>query len=417
MGRHFKPDKVTPYQLAPAPLRLKGLTLDCDIKQAALAEAANVSRPTINLCINKGYIPDTRSTFKPLIEQYIGEHSGALAWLEERGLTLSAIWQRQDELQHRAHPPCTNIKTYRPAMIPGDPDTYNQEETQMKKLRIPEKTLKYFKLFRDPFFYDPRSEKEVFRSEDHRYLEYAMYDAATNNGLLAVIAEVGAGKTVMRREVIERLKSDEKVRLVYPQIVDNKKVSAASICDAIVMDLSNDKVKRDLECKSRHVRALLCERLKQGKRVCLIIEEAHQLTVPALKYIKRFYEFEEGRQKLISILLLGQIELATLLDEEQYPELRELSRRIQVASIPGLGDNTWDYLTLKFSIVGGDITKIISEEAVKALVKRLTIPDPVTGRPFSQAFPLTVNNYIAKAMIVAHDMGEEKITVDVIDAI
>ena len=303
----------------------------------------------------------------------------------------------------------------KPGIIPGDPDIIEEVE-QMRKLRIPEPVLKYFKLFRDPFLDDPRSEKEVYRSADHRYLEYAMYDAAVNSGLLAVIAEVGAGKTVMRREVIERLRGDEHVRVVYPQIIDRARVSAASICDAIVMDLSSEKKKQHLEDKSRHVRKLLSDRFSQGKRVCLIIEEAHRLTVPALKHLKVFHEMEEGRHKLLSIILLGQTELAELLDEERYPELRELSRRVQIATIPGLGENTWDYLNLKYKIVGGDIERVTNKEAVDQLVSRLSGIGE-NGRKMSQAYPLTVNNYMARAMILAHEMGEERVNLDVVNAI
>jgi type II secretory pathway predicted ATPase ExeA len=243
-----------------------------------------------------------------------------------------------------------------------------------------------------------------------------MEDAARNSGLLAVIAEVGAGKTVMRREVIEKLRSDEKVRIVYPQIIDRNRVTAGSLCDEIVWDLSSDKVKQTLAAKSRHVRKLLSDRLAQGVQVCLIVEEAHRLTVPALKHLKVFHEIEEGRKKLLSIILLGQPELGQLLDEEQYPELRELSRRVQIASIPGLGDNVKDYLALKFKIVGGDIDQVITDDAIKRLCNRLTAQDG-SGRAYSTAYPLSINNYMAKAMILAQEMGEERVTADVIEAL
>lgn len=434
-GPHKNPGRTAQWDLPFRPVILKELTLACGITQQHFADtlAARLNRPisraSANLTINRGYIPATIADYQRTVEQMLLAYKDGKCrqWLAARGLTITDIWTpASDDLRRKlpaGHRERTRTGTLigmqktRTALVPGDPDSINEEEKQMRKARIPEEVLKYFHLFRDPFVDDPRSEKEVFRSADHRYLEYAMYDAAINSGLIAIIAEVGAGKTVMRREVIERLRSDEKVRIVYPQIIDKTRIGAGSICDAIIMDLSNERPKMKLEDKSRQVRRLLSERVAQGKQVCLIIEEAHQLTVPALKYLKIFHELEEGRRKLLSIILLGQTELGLLLDEEQYPELRELSRRIQVATIPGLGDDTYAYLKLKYSIVGGDIGRIMDEDAAKALVSRLTAIDPATQKRYSQAYPLTVNNYMAKAMITAKELGYERITAEVIDAI
>jgi type II secretory pathway predicted ATPase ExeA/DNA-binding XRE family transcriptional regulator len=410
-GRHKTTGRIV-TQMPTEPIRLKRLAIDCDITQGEIADATGLSRSAINSCLNKGYLPSAIPGFREKVETFLAGHARASHWLADQGFdSWSAVWEPAGERLHRKHP-----KTARPALLPGDPDDITEEVNTVRKFMIPEETLKYFHLFRDPFLSDPRTDKEVFRSADHRYLEYAMADAAANSGLLAVIAEVGAGKTVMRREVIEQLRGDERVRVVYPQIIDRSRITAGSICDAIVMDLSSDRVRMKLEDKSRHVRRLLTERFTQGKRVCLIVEEAHRLTVAALKHLKVFHEIEEGRQKLLSIILLGQPELGILLDEEQYPELRELSRRVQIASIPGLGDNTRDYLALKFRIVGGDIERIITDEAIDRLCARLTALDG-NGRRYSQAYPLTVNNYIAKAMILAKEMGEERVTADVVDAI
>ena len=406
---------VNPAHCPPAPIQLKGLILDCNIKQQALATITGTHRTTICHCINKGWFPLTMPHFKPSIEQFISNHEQAIAWLAARGQQVAYIWERLEERRHNFRP--KNGPRHK-ALIPGNPDSFDDEkEKTMRKIKIPKETLKFFKLFKDPFQEDPRTEKEVFRSDDHRYLEYAMKDAAENSGLLSVIAEVGAGKSVMRREVIEKLNADDKMCVIYPQIVDRSRITAASLCDAIIMDLTTESPKNKLEAKSRQVRDLLMKRLANGIRVCLVIEEAHRLNITALKHIKVFHEFEYGRKKLLSILLLGQTELAGLLDEVQYPELRELSRRIQIAQIPGLGNNTRDYLKLKFGIVGGEIDNIITSEAIQRLIDRLTVIDPASRQKLSLAYPLTVNNYIAMAMKQAHDMGEEKITADVIDAI
>lgn len=415
----------TVYKMGFAPLVLKELILDCDISQTDLAKATGASRPSVNGCVNRGYFPEKFPNFRMDIETYLRTFNRAhevADWLGKRGIDIGGIWQPLGKELRKKSPRGSGARAnerryHDPAMVPGNPDAI-EEEKQMRKIRIPAEVLKHFKIFRDPFQNDPSSDKEVFRSEEHRYIEHAMLDAAQNSGFLAVIAEVGAGKSVMRRAVIDKMRQDQRVRVVYPRIIDKTRVTAGSLCDAIVHDLSGDdgvKVKTKLEDKARQVEKLLIARVSQATRVCLILEEAHDLTTPALKYLKRFNEMELGFTKLLGIILLGQSELANKLDEEQNPDMREVIRRVQVAQMTGLDENLWEYLKLKFSLVGGDVAKVMEPEAAVALASRLTIPGGRNGKRVSVAYPLTVNNYVANAMVLAVELGQEMITADVVN--
>ena len=82
------------YQLQFTPILLKQLTVDCGISQGALSEATGASRPTINLCLNRGYIPSTMTGFTTQIEQLVRQHPRAALWLAERGQTVADIWKQ-----------------------------------------------------------------------------------------------------------------------------------------------------------------------------------------------------------------------------------------------------------------------------------------------------------------------------------
>ena len=69
----------------------------------------------------------------------------------------------------------------------------------------------------------------------------------------------------------------------------------------------------------------------------LMIEEAHDLSIPTLKYLKRFWELEDGFKKLLAIVLIGQVEMKAKLDESQNWEAREVIRRIEVLELKPLG--------------------------------------------------------------------------------
>lgn len=282
---------------------------------------------------------------------------------------------------------------------------------------ITQEAMKHFKLFRNPFVNDIQKEADIYMSDEHRYIEAAMLDAARHGGFIAVIGEVGSGKSVMRRKVIDQLKKDGDTLVVYPQMIDKTRLTAASICDAIIQDTSSEKCKCKLEDKTRQVQRLLMDRSKAGYRAVLIIEEAHDLKIQTLKYLKRFYELEDGFKKLLGIVLIGQTELNNVFDEGKYVDMREVIRRVQVAEIRGLDGNLKDYLNLKFKRIGRAVEDVFAGDVFDAMGRRLSGTGKDGVGSVSHAYPLLVNNFVARAMNLACELGEPKISTDVVMAV
>lgn len=287
-------------------------------------------------------------------------------------------------------------------------------ETHREAVMITMQALKYFKMFRSPFADDVSDAKDIFWSEDHYFLKEMMVDAAKHRGLVAVYGEVGSGKSVIRQAVFGQLEADG-TKVLYPRIIDNHRITAASLLEAIVADISEEVPKRSLEARSRQVIRLLRNRAASGMRQVLVVEEAHQLNVPAMKALKRIWELADGFSRLVGIILIGQVELRDLLDESLHPELRELIRRMTRAEITGLGKDCGRYLEHKFSRVGKKLGDVMTEDAVVAIQDRLV--DRSDRRRVSMAYPLTVNNMAAMAMNMAAMLGEEKVTAEVVAAL
>ena len=155
-------------------------------------------------------------------------------------------------------------------------------------------TIKHFKLFRNPFMDDVRSVEDVFMSPDIRYVLASILDSAKHQGFSAVIADSGAGKSIIRRLAMEELKKDGNITVIMPRIFDKTRVTAAGLCEAIIADISSENPKRSMEAKARQVERLLRQASQSGQRHVMILEEAHDLTIPVLKYLKRFWEMEDG---------------------------------------------------------------------------------------------------------------------------
>jgi len=406
------------FKMPESPIVLKELILQCGINQTAISEVADVSRPLFSLTLNRGYIPPRSDDFQKRIEKFISKNQRAMHWLIERGLEASDVWMPTGTpMKKHVMPAGFGAKVAagfrNHGFIQGDPlRIVVNWEVEM----ITSEAMKHFKIFRNPFIDDIEKDSDIYMSDEHRYIEAAMLDCARHGGFLAVIGEVGSGKSVIRRKVVIQLQKDGDVLVIYPQIIDKRKVTAASICDAIIMDISSEKTKIKLEQKARQVQKLLLERSKQNYRSVLIIEEAHDLPIEVLKYLKRFYELEDGYRKLLGIILMGQIELKYAFNEAQHVDLREVIRRVQIAEISGLNGHIKEYLNLKFKRVGSEMDKIFDNGALGALAKRLTSKDR-QNKTISHAYPLLVNNYAAKAMNLATDMGEAKVTEEVVMSI
>lgn len=407
----------SPFKREFQPIALKQLIVDCDIRQGDLASLTGLARATINVAINRGWLPPTIPNFQTIIEQHVAENKRATQWLIEKGLKVSDIWEPLGKALRKADPSGRaqrgNVTRKIRAIVSGDPEAI---ETNREVDMLRGETLKHFRLIRNPFTNDIRDLADIYMSDEHMYIEAAMCDAAKHGGFIAVIGEVGSGKSVIRKKVVAELSKDENTRIIYPRMIDKTRVTATSLCDAIIMDLSDEKPQMRLEQKTRQVEKLLLSRVKAGCRICLMIEEAHDLSVRILKLLKRFYEIEHGYQKAMGIILIGQPELGALFNEADHYDMREVIRRCQVAEIKGLNGNMRDYLILKFKRVGAGLENILTEQAIEALSKRLKDKDE-RGKVYSNAYPLTVNNYIIRAMNRAFEMGEEKVTEDVVMSI
>lgn len=291
----------------------------------------------------------------------------------------------------------------------------NQELPIMQALTQAAKQT--FKLHKSPFIDDVQSRDDVYLSAEQRYIRQTMTSAAKHGGFIAIVGESGAGKTTLKRDLIEGVKQDQdNVIIIQPQAIDKTRLNVIHLCDAIIDDVSqgNENPKRSMEAKARQIKRLLTDSSRAGNKHCLVIDEAHDLTVPVLKYLKRFWELEDGMRRLLAIVLIGQPELKIKLNERNA-DVREVARRCEQVELQPLNAYVGDYLKHKLSRAGLDYNKIFAEDAMSGLTERLT---QTNGKQtISLLYPLIVNNAVISAMNFCASIGQDKITADVFASI
>lgn len=284
---------------------------------------------------------------------------------------------------------------------------------------LSQKAMTHFKLVRHPFENEVRSEKDLFMSDDQVLFREAMVQASTGGSILAVIGECGAGKTAVRKGYIDYVQRiHPELVIIEPMVINKKRLTAEMIFEAIAEELNLTKLSGGLEQRARKVNKALRNSCKAGNSHTLIIEEAHDLSNNAIKYLKRIWEMSDGYKNMLSVILIGQPELEQTLSPSNF-EVREFAKRCNVMKFPPLGRSLTEYIAHKFARCNINYLSVIDDQGIAALQMKLQGKKSFgLNRPDSiedVSYPLNVNNLLVNAMNYAANYCEPKITADVIN--
>ena len=408
-------------------LKLKNVLQKAGSKQADLAKALNVSQATVAQIVNHGEWPksldaadlqeriraflaavgvapdDLASVFEEVDQADVRERiSAAIAEIgAQHGISAADL---ASVIEAKVSEPRANAARSVPKSKSATES--NQEESMLlRKQTLYPAARKHFGLFRDPFQDDIQSYEDMYVSPDIRYIREAMFQTAKHGGLLAVVAESGAGKTTLMRDLEDRIvRENQPILLIKPYM-------------AAVAPL--EKPKSSPEARFAQLHKALRESHAAGYRHCLVIDEAHSLPIPTIKHLKRFFELELGFKKLLSIVLIGQPELKTKLSERDAA-VREVVQRCEMVELAPLdGGRLDEYLKFKFDRMGKPIGEVIDPSGIDALRAKLTIASTRRDRPetVSLLYPLAVGNLLTACMNLAAELGVPSVTADVVKGV
>lgn len=402
------------------PLKLKCVLVAHDVKQPAWCERIRqpdgkpLSRAAGNWLLNRNIWP--RLTKPEVIVKATED------FLRERGVPeseIETIWQEDTEDSAlNARPPSSIYKRpERPKPTPsaraaGKPAM--ADDFHMEPEMLSQQAKQHFRIPRDPFKADVTEPKDVYLNPDIRYVREAMYQAAISGDVLAVIAEVGAGKSTLRRDLQERfIREETPIVMITPQVIDKRLMKADHIAEAIIQTLKPEmSVPNSLQRKADRAAKLLIESMDGGNKHVIFIEEGQDLTTRMLKMLKRFAEMEKGMRKLLSIIIVGQTELDRILNLRANPEAREFIHRCGKINLPPLDKYLEDYLTFKFKRVGVELADVFEKNTVDAIREALTLREP--GGTRSMLYPLYINNVVTKALNLGASLGVAKVNATII---
>ena len=387
-------------------LKLKDVLAGLRLQQKTLAKALDLSTASVAQLVNHNQWPKSLSadSIKEKVQGFLREHGASQQ-------AIDTAFEIAEPARCSASAPLGDFQSMEEAML-------------LRRQGLFPAAKKHFSLFRDPFADDVQSHEDVFVSPDIRYVREAMFQTAKHGGFMAVAGESGAGKSTLRRDLIDRIsRESQPIIVIEPYVLgmeDNdqkgKTLKAAHIAEAILNTVAPlENVKRSPEARFRQLHRVLRDSRRAGNSHVLIIEEAHGLSIPTIKHLKRFFELEDGFKKLLSIILIGQTELKLKLSETNH-EVREVVQRCEVVELAPLDSRLEEYLKFKLGRLGKPLSEVIDASGVEALRAKLTISTNRRDRrdTVSLLYPLAVGNLLTACMNLAADIGVPTVNADVV---
>lgn len=251
----------------------------------------------------------------------------------------------------------------------------------------------YFGLKQPPFKITPDTRLFFPGGNRGAVLEALIYAITEGEGIVKVVGEVGAGKTMLCRML--ELELPENVEIVY---LANPSLSPEDILYAIAFELKLNVTEMDNRLKvMNELQNYLLDRHAENRQIVVFVEEAQGMPVATLEEIRLLSNLETTQNKLLQIVLFGQPEL----DEKiATREIRQLKERITYSFLlaPFKVDEVRDYLNSRMRTCGYRSEDIFSPSAVSAISK------------YSKGLLRRINILADKALLAAYAGNTYKVT-------
>ena len=254
--------------------------------------------------------------------------------------------------------------------------------------------LEHYGLRALPFTITPDTEFFMNRAGYQDALNVLLVALRSGEGFIKVTGEVGVGKTLLCRKLLNSLKGEFTTAYIYNPYLEPDTLLFA-LADELDIEYEATTNKHILQ---KNITRRLLQNFEAGKRVVLCLDEVQAMPVRTLETLRLLTNIETEKRKLIQVVLFGQPELDIVIEQ---PSIRQLKQRI----------------TFTYEL------KPLNRTAVKAYIRHRLMIAGYKGRELftnaameclhqaSNGIPRLINILSHKAMLVAYGRGDPGIDV------
>jgi general secretion pathway protein A len=259
---------------------------------------------------------------------------------------------------------------------------------------------KFFGLTRSPFDISPDPYFLFPTVRHNEALASIVHGVLRRKGFMVLSGEVGTGKTLMVRCLLELLRT----RGVASANVFNPRLRPKEFLHYVIGDLGMNPA--SAENKGTLLLQLynyLIARQQKNQTTVLIVDEAQNMDVELLEEIRLLTNLETAQQKLLQIVLVGQPELDQKMDS---PQLRQLKQRITLRCtlepLKEIETRAYIWERMKRAGVAFEAVLIFSPATVASIYR------------YSQGIPRLINTICENALIHAYAQQSKTITEEMV---
>jgi len=263
----------------------------------------------------------------------------------------------------------------------------------------------YYGFTEKPFSLTP-DPKYLYRSQSHGdAFDLLQYAIRRREGFVVVTGDIGTGKTTLCRALLEQVD-----RTTFTALVLNPFMTEEDLLKRILQDfgvISRDEVKAGRLAhvtKQELIETLydfLLSLIPLKASAVLIIDEAQNLPLRVLEQIRILSNLETDKEKLLQIILVGQLNLRTLL---RSAEMRQLDQRVSIRYElkPLDGEAVSAYVPHRLTIAGGNASVIFTPKALRQVHR------------WSGGIPRLINLICDRALLAGFSIRTSRITPEMV---
>ena len=248
-----------------------------------------------------------------------------------------------------------------------------------------------------PFDLSPNPDYLVLTDSHREALSNLEYAISSRKGVCLLLGEAGTGKTTLIRAALQR--QPERIHCVH---LCNPALSRAEFVEMLATQFGLSP--RASESKAAlliELDALLTARNQAGESSVLIVDEAQSLSLELLEEIRLLANTETNSQKLLSVILAGQPELAQRLNDQSLRQLKQrVALRCELSALT-LQEGC-AYVAGRIRAAGGTGAQTFTREAVMLMHER------------AGGIPRTLNVIADNALLTGFAMGQRPVNTTVV---
>jgi type II secretory pathway predicted ATPase ExeA/tetratricopeptide (TPR) repeat protein len=260
--------------------------------------------------------------------------------------------------------------------------------------------LTFYGLKKQPFHITPDPEFLYLSPSHKEALAAIIYGIEQRKGFVTVTGAVGVGKTTILRSYLETAET-KRLKIIY---IFNPKLTFEGLLKTVYQELNLPIESNDPVEMVNRLYEVLIEEYKQENTIVLVVDEAQNMPIDTLESLRMISNLETSRDKLIQIVLVGQLEFEEKLNLDR---LRQLKQRLAVRSriLPLTKDESLEYVKFRLQKAGTPSSMVFTTPALKKIVRK------------AQGIPRVLNVFCDNALITGFGYQKKPVTKKIVKEI